>query len=171
MLTSTRGLTRTLDRLARLCALLGGLLLVGIMLMTCASVIGRNLLDRTLVGDFELTGVACGVAIAMFMPWCQLRRGHILVDFFTARASAATVAWLDRCGALLVALCLAALAWRSTVGGLNAHANFSTSMLLGVPHWWVYAGMVPPLVLTALIGLCQALWPSAFPTASAEAAA
>jgi TRAP-type C4-dicarboxylate transport system permease small subunit len=157
------GLTRALDRLARLCALLGGLLMVGIMLMTCISVIGRNLLDRTPVGDFELTGVACGVAIAMFMPWCQLRRGHILVDFFTARASAGTVAWLDRCGALLLALCLAALAWRSTVGGLNAHANLSTSMLLGVPHWWVYAGMVPPLVLTALIGLNQAVWPEPRP--------
>ena len=153
------GLTLALNRLSRLCALLGGLLMIGILLMTCASVIGRNLLERTLVGDFELTGVACGVAVALFMPWCQLRRGNILVDFFTARASAGTVALLDRCGALLLALCMAILAWRSAVGGLNAHANFSTSMLLGVPHWWVYAGMVPPLVLTALIGLSQALWP------------
>lgn len=155
----TRGLIWALDRLARLCALLGGLLLMGIMLITCASVVGRNLLERTLVGDFELTGMACGVAIAMFMPWCQLRRGNIWVGFFTTRASAGTVAWLDRCGALLLALCMAVLALRSTVGGLNAHANFSTSMLLGVPHWWVYAGLVPPLVLTALIGLYQALWP------------
>ena len=152
-------LTRCLDRLARLCALLGGLLLVGILLMTCASVIGRNLLERTLVGDFEITGIACGAAIAMFMPWCQLRRGHICVDFFTARASVRTVAWLVRSGALLLALCMAVLAWRSTVGGLNAHANFSSSMLLSTPHWWVYAGMVPPLVLSALIGLGQALWP------------
>ena len=148
-----------LDRLARLCALVGGLLLTGIMVVTCVSVIGRNLLERTLVGDFELTGVACGVAIAMFMPWCQWRRGNILVDFFTARARASTVVWLDRCGALLLALCMVVLAWRSAVGGLQAHANFSASMLLGVPHWWVYAGMVPPLVLTALIGLYQALLP------------
>ena len=168
-------MTRALDLLvrqcARMCALVGGLLLVGIMLMTCASVIGRNLLERTLVGDFEATGLACGVAIAMFMPWCQLRRGHILVDFFTARASLSTVAWLDRCGALLLALCLAGLAWRSTAGGLNAYANFSTSMLLSVPHWWVYAGMVPPLVLTALIGVFQAVWPNAFSIASSGATA
>ena len=56
--------------------------------LTRASVIGRNLLERTLVGDFELTGVA----IAMYMPWCQLRRGNILVDFFTSRGSVGTVA-------------------------------------------------------------------------------
>ena len=153
-----RGLTRALDQLARLSALLGGLLMVGIMTMTCASVVGRNLLDRTLVGDFEVTGLTCGVAIAMFMPLCQLRRGNIRVDFFTARASAGTVAWLNRSGALLMALCISVLAWRSALGGLNAHANFSSSMMLGVPHWWVYAGMVPPLILTALIALCQALW-------------
>ncbi len=159
MQMSKVGFPPLLDRLARLCALLGGLLLTGIMLMTCASVIGRNLLDRTLVGDFELTGVACGLAVALFMPLCQQRRGHIVVGFFTARASPGTVAWLDRCGALLLALCMATLAWRTTVGGLNVYANFSASMLLGVPHWWVYAGMVPPLLLTALIGLCQALWP------------
>ncbi|OYT90471.1 MAG: C4-dicarboxylate ABC transporter permease [Burkholderiales bacterium PBB3] len=154
-----QGLARWLDRLARLCALMGGGLLMAILLVTCASVIGRNLLERSLVGDFEFTGLACGVAVALFMPWCQLRRGHILVDFFTARASAPTVAWLDRCGALLLAVCMLGLAWRVAVGGLNAYANFSTSMLLGLPHWWVYAGMAPALALTALIGLHQALWP------------
>ena len=150
---------RWLDRLARQCALLGGVLLMGILLVTCASVFGRNLLQRSLVGDFEFTGLACGVAVALFMPWCQVRRGNILVDFFTARTSAPTVAWLDRCGALLVSFCMLGLAWRCAVGGLNAHANFSTSMLLGLPHWWVYAGMAPALALAALIGLHQALWP------------
>ena len=155
---------RWLGRSARLCAMLGGVALMGILLVTCASVIGRNFLDRTLVGDFEWTGLACGVAVALFMPWCQLRRGHIGVDFFTARAPQVVVARLDRCAALLLALCLFVLAWRSALGGLNAHANFSTSMLLGVPHWWVYACMVPPLLLTALIGLCQALWPRSWQT-------
>lgn len=145
---------------ARACAVLGGLALMAILGVTCISVAGRNLLGRTWVGDFEFNGMACGVAVALFMPWCQARRGHIVVDFFTARAQLRTVAWLDRAGALLLALTLFVLAWRSTLGGLNAHANFSMTMLLGVPHWWVYAGMVPPLVLTALIALHQALWPN-----------
>jgi hypothetical protein len=29
-------------------------------------------------------------------------------------------------------------------------------MMLGFPEWIVYAGMVPPLVLTAVIALAQA---------------
>ena len=30
-------------------------------------------------------------------------------------------------------------------------------MMLGFPEWVVYAAMVPPLVLTAVIGLTQAI--------------
>jgi hypothetical protein len=55
-------------------------LLTVITLMTCASLIGRNTLGLTLAGDFELTGVASGAAIALFMPWCQLKRGNIIVE-------------------------------------------------------------------------------------------
>lgn len=148
---------RVLSTLARLCAVLAGVLLTVITLMTCASLIGRNTTGWTLVGDFELSGAAAGAAIALFMPWCQVRRGHILVDFFTARASAATQALLDRCGVLLLALVMALLAWRTTLGGLNAWNTQSTTMMMGLPEWIVYAGMVPPLALTALIALLQAL--------------
>lgn len=147
---------RLFDPLARLSAVLAGCLLTLITLMTCASIIGRNFLGATLAGDFELTGVATGLAIALFMPWCQLRRGNILVDFFTARASQRTHARLDRAGALLLAAMMVLLAWRTGLGGINAWDNHSSSMLLGFPDWVVYGGMVPPLLLTALIALWQA---------------
>jgi TRAP-type C4-dicarboxylate transport system permease small subunit len=127
-----------------------------ITLMTCASIVGRNFLQATLAGDFELTGAATGLAIALFMPWCQLRRGNLLVEFFTARASRRTQARLDQVGALLLAAMLLLLAWRTGLGGLNAWNNHSSSMLLGFPDWVVYWGMVLPLLLTALIALWQA---------------
>lgn len=148
---------RVLEPLAKLCAVLAGLLLTTITLMTCASLIGRNTVGITLVGDFELTGVAAGAAIAMFMPWCQVRRGNIIVDFFTTRASERTNAALDRLGALLLALAMALLSWRTVLGGLNAWQTQSGTMMLGFPEWLVYVCMVPPLVLTAVIGLWQAL--------------
>ena len=146
----------TLEKLARVCAVLAGVLLTVITLMTCVSLIGRNTTGWTLVGDFELSGSAAGAAIALFMPWCQVRRGNIMVDFFTARASAATRAQLDRFGALLLALVMALMTWRTGVGGLNAWNSQSGSMMLGFPEWIVYACMVPPLLLTALIAALQA---------------
>lgn len=148
---------RILESLAKSCAILAGLLLTAITLATCVSLIGRNTIGVTLAGEFELTGVAAGAAIALFLPWCQLRRGNIMVDFFTARASDRTNAGLDRLGALLLGLAMALLAWRTSVGGLNAFNTQSGTMMLGFPEWLVYAVMVPPLWLTAVIGLWQGL--------------
>jgi TRAP-type C4-dicarboxylate transport system permease small subunit len=142
---------------AKFCAVLAGVLLTVITLMTCVSLIGRNTSGWTIVGDFELSGSAAGAAIALFMPWCQIRRGNIMVDFFTAKASAATQDKLDRFGALLLALAMGLMTWRTGVGGLSAWRNQSGSMMLGFPEWVVYAFMVPALGLTALIALAQAL--------------
>ena len=147
---------KTLETLAKLCAILAGVLLTAITLMTCVSLIGRNTIGATIVGDFELSGAAAGAAIALFLPWCQVKRGNIIVDFFTSSASVRTNAWLDRFGALLLALSIGLMAWRSVLGGLNAYNTHSGTMMLGFPEWVVYACIVPPLALTALIGLWQA---------------
>ncbi len=149
---------RTLEALAKFCAILAGVLLTAITLLTCASLIGRNTIGITLAGDFELTGVVAGAAIALFLPICQWRRGNIIVDFFTAKASTQTNARLDKLGALLMALTLGLMAWRTTVGGLSAFANNSGTMMLGFPEWIVYTCMVPPLLLTAMIALWQAVF-------------
>lgn len=145
-----------LDKLAKFCAILAGVLMTVITLMTCVSLIGRNTTGATLVGDFELTGVAAGAAIALFMPWCQIKRGNIIVDFFTAKAGERTNAGLDRFGALLLGLVMGLLAWRTTLGGLNAYSTNSGTMMIGFPEWICYAAMVPPLALTAVIGCVQA---------------
>jgi TRAP-type C4-dicarboxylate transport system permease small subunit len=148
---------KLLELLAKSCAILAGVLLTTITLVTCASLIGRNTTGWTLVGDFELTGFAAGAAIALFLPICQLRRANIIVDFFTARARPSTRGALDRAGALLLALAMALLAWRTMIGGLDAWRTQSESMMLGVREWIVYCALVPPIALTALIGLMQAL--------------
>ena len=146
-----------LEFLAKLCAIAAGVLLTTITLMTCASLIGRNTTGWTIVGDFELTGAATGAAVALFLPWCQVRRGNIIVDFFTVRASAPTRAWLDRIGALLLAVMMALMSWRSFLGGLSASKTQAGSMMLGFPEWAVYVCMVPPLLLCTLIALVQAV--------------
>jgi len=148
---------KILEFLAKLCAIAAGVLLTTITLMTCLSLLGRNTIGKTIVGDFELSAAAAGAAIALFLPWCQMRRGNIIVDFFTAKASARTNALLDRFGALLFALALALMSWRTTIGGLNAWKSQSGTMMIGFPEWIIYTAMVPPMVLCVAIGLAQAL--------------
>lgn len=141
--------------LARLFAIVAGVLLTFITLMTCTSIIGREFFSNAISGDFELSGAATGAAIAMFMPWCQAKRGNIIVDFFTTHCSDATNAAMDRLGAAILALCFALLAWRTAMGGLSAYTANSGTMILGFPEWIVYACMSPPFVLTSLIALAQ----------------
>lgn len=146
---------KTLEKLAKLCAILAGVLLTFITLMTCASIVGRETIGKTISGDFELSGVVAGAAIALFMPWCQFKRGNIFVDFFTAKASIGTQKAMERFGAFLLAAVMALVAWRTVLGGLNAYSSNSGTMLLGFPEYVVYCTMVPPLALTALIALHQ----------------
>lgn len=147
---------RLLEILAKLCAIAAGVLLTVITLMTCVSLLGRNTTGWTIVGDFELSAAAAGAAIALFLPWCQLRRGNIIVDFFTARVSDRVNQRLDRLGALLFAGVMALMTWRTAIGGLNAWRSQSGTMMIGFPEWVIYTAMVPPLALCVAIGLAQA---------------
>ncbi len=158
MFFSTEYVLKTLSFLAQACAVIAGLLLTLVTLVTCVSLIGRNTTGATLLGDYELTAVAAGAAITLFLPLCQYQQGNIIVDFFTSRVPARINARFDRFGALLLSLMLFLLAWRTGVGGLNAFQSQTTTMMLGFPEWVVYAAMVPPLVLTGVIGLAQCLF-------------
>lgn len=149
---------KLLDPLARLCAILAGVLLTLITLMTCASLIGRNTTGDSIVGAFELTGVAAGAAIALFMPLCQVRRGNIIVDFFTANLRPEVNDRMDRFGAFLLALIFALLAWRTTLGGINSYSSHSETQIMGFPEWVVYAVMTPAFVLAGLVALHQAVF-------------
>lgn len=136
--------------LSRLLALAGGAIFAAITLMSAFSICGR-LVGRPIQGDFELAQLGCAVAIAFCLPYCQLQRGHIIVDFFTTRTSERTRRGLDALGALLLALVMALVAWRTGVGALALKASRETSMIMGLPIWYAYALMTPAFVLAALV--------------------
>lgn len=128
-------------------------MLVALTGMSVVSITGRALLGRPVPGDFELVQVGCGAAIAAFLPYCQLQRGNIIVDFFTVRAGPRTQGALDTFGALLLALVMAVLAWRTAVGMVAVRAAGEVSMIVGFPIWIGYAAIVPSLALATLVAL------------------
>ena len=129
-----------------------------ITLITCGNLILRNTSGDAMAGAFELTAVATGAAIALFMPLCQVRRGNIIVDFFTEKLSDSVNGMLDRIGAFVLAAVFALLAWRTSLGGLSAYNAHSLTMLMEIPEWIVYAAMVPPFALACVIGLTQSVF-------------
>jgi len=143
---------RTLEFACKAFALAGGAILAGLTIMSVVSIGGR-ILSKPIQGDFELVQFGCAIAIASFLPWCQLKRANIIVDFFTVRAAARTQSRLDALGALLLAASMALLAWRTGMGAVAMKAGGETSMLMSVPLWYAYALMTPGFALTAVAGL------------------
>jgi TRAP-type C4-dicarboxylate transport system permease small subunit len=141
---------------ARVFALAGALAAVLVALMTTTSVVSRALTTRPIQGDVELTQFGIALCISLCLPWAQLRSANIIVDFFTQHLNPARVRLLDGMGALLLALMCALLAWRTGVGAVSVWEAQETSMIRGLPMWWVYVSLAPGLVLAALIALWQA---------------
>jgi len=137
-------------------ALVGSFIAMLVAAMSVYSIIGRAFLSKPLFGDVELTQLGIAASISLCLPWCQLHRGNILVDFFTQSTSARTRQILDSAGAFLLAAMCVLLAWRTTMGAIGVSEVFETSMILGLPMWWAYASLAPGLLLSALVALWQA---------------
>jgi TRAP-type C4-dicarboxylate transport system permease small subunit len=146
---------RALEFLCKALALVGGALLSTLTVMSVVSIAGR-VLGRPIQGDFELVQMGCAIAIAFFLPYCQLRRANIIVDFFTVRADERTRRTLDAAGGALLAASLALLAWRTAAGAAAMKAGGETSMIMAVPLWYAYAAMTPGFALAAAAGLYTA---------------
>jgi len=146
-------LRRAVERPCEWLALIGGVVLVSIALMSAVSIIGRALLNRPIQGDYELVQMGCAVFVACCLPLAQIRYANIIVDFFTTRVSTRTQSLLDTAGALIVAVVMALVAWRTAVGTIDMFQAGQTSTILGVPTWYTYAGMLPGLALCAIAAL------------------
>ena len=145
-----------LFRLCRAFALAGGLVLVAMMLMSLVSIIGRAVFNQPLPGDYELVQLGCAIAVAAFLPFCQMRGGHVLVDFFTANSRPAVRAALDTLGALLLGLAAAVLTWRLAAGAIGMRVANDQTTILEIPTWWAMALMVPSFALFAAAGFYTA---------------
>lgn len=129
-------------------ALLGGLLLLGVALMSTWSATSAFVFNQPLQGDFELVEMCVAVAVFMFLPYCQLTDANVTADIFTARASARTVGWLKLLSALIALGFGALLIWRMYAGLLDYRQYVETTTILRIPVWYAY---VPILVSLALL--------------------
>lgn len=137
---------------AKMLAIFGGLVFVAIVAMSIVSIVGRKLWALPVSGDVEMLQMGAAFASASFFAYCHLNGGDVKVDFFTAKASAATVHRLDALGSLLVGVFGALITWRATVGALSIREAGETSLILGWPVWIAQVLMVPGFLLLALSG-------------------
>ena len=150
---------RALYAISRWLAVAGGLLLFAMALLTAASVSGRALFGLPVPGDFELVGIGTGVAVFAILPWCQITRGNVLVDFFMSGASPRAKAVCDAIGGLLYLGIASLLTWRLALGGLDMYQQGERSMTTGFPRWTTFPIAFVLMAFLVLV-IAYTLWQS-----------
>lgn len=167
---------RLADRLAKLFAQLGGVVLILLVFLTCASVLGRSInsilhgsffqesaagLANALLstgvgpinGDFEIVEAGMAFVIFAFIPICQLSAAHAKVDVFTAVLSGRVNRCLRAIIEIVFAAVLILIAVQLTRGMISKMDAGQTTLLLQFPVWWSYAASVVAAIASALIGI------------------
>ncbi|MBD0866290.1 MAG: TRAP transporter small permease [Rhodobacteraceae bacterium] len=165
-----------MERLARVFALLGGITLVLLIMLVCASILGRSLngilhsdtlqtavpgLANALLGtgvgpisgDFEIVEAGMAFAIFAFLPICQLYGAHASVNIFTSHLPDRVHLILRLVIDIVFAGVLIILAWQLTQGGLSKFRSGQTTLLLEFPIWWSYAASIVVIWATVLTGI------------------
>lgn len=168
-------LHRFMMALARGMAVLGGIVLSLLILLTCVSILGRLLnglfhsapLTRLapgfsewmiaagigpVNGDFELVESGVAFAIFAFIPLCQITAGHASVALLTDRFSLRVNRVLRMVIEIVFAAVLILIAVQLAQGMLSKRAYGETTFLLQFPIWWAYALSLVAAATAALVG-------------------
>jgi len=145
-----RGPGGPVHRLVEWWAVLGGVVLLGISLMTAWSAFTGWAFGKPMPGDFELTELLVATAVFAFLPYCQLADANVKADLFTSRAGPRLLAGFRLFAGLLAMLIAGLLAWRTWAGLLDYRQFVETTAILKIPIWWAYVPAVASLALLVL---------------------
>lgn len=145
-----------LEKICRIFAMLGAIVLVVLAITTVVSVLGRYLFNSPVSGDFEMVEVGCAIAVSAFLPYCQLRQGNVIVDLFTLAAPEKIKNILDALGCLLLTVMAGLMTWRMGLGGMDLHRYNDQTMILQFNTWIAFLFIVPCLGLLTLAGIVTA---------------
>jgi TRAP-type C4-dicarboxylate transport system permease small subunit len=127
---------RTLELAANGLAIFGGLLSCIMAAVVTISVTGRYLFSWPVPGDYDIVAILCGSAIFAFLPYCQLKHGNVLVDFFTTRAPARVKSILDAFGTFLYLAVAVMFTWRLYYGAIEMRESAEQIAAFRFFRWW-----------------------------------
>lgn len=141
-------------RVSLISAAIGGVIIFAAAIIVTFSVVKGLVGFGSIRGEFELVELACAACASLFLPLCQLTKGHVMVDVFTTRLPESFTRKLDGFWILIFALAWAFVCWRLCIGLIELNNFGDRTMLLRVPVWWAY---VPAIFGTGLSSIIAVL--------------
>ena len=124
-----------LFHLSKTMAMIGGLLFILLIVMSCYSLIERKFGGTGVIGDIEMMQMGCAVASSLFLPFCTLMAEHLKVDFFTLKLPAYWRNKLDALADFALLFVAILLVCRIGLQTLDMHEYGEVSTLLSWPTW------------------------------------
>ena len=144
---------RIMSAMAHGLATIGGLVLAAIVVMTCLSVIGREIGIGEITGNYEILEAGIAFAIFSFFPICQLYGSHATVDVFTSGLGEKTLTWLRAFWEVVLAIVIVVISWRLYSGVERYLKNGETTLFLEFPVWWAYGASFCASAIAALVAV------------------
>ncbi len=72
-------------KISRAIDFIAGITLAGTALLIVANILGRALLDRSILGTYEMVGFLTAAVVGLSLARCALENGHIAVGIFVDR--------------------------------------------------------------------------------------
>ena len=138
-------------------ALLGGLVTAGLAVMTAASAVSNILFRAPFSADYELVKNFIGVAVFMFLPYCQLTGANVTVDIFTEHMSERKKAAMAGFSSLFAIAFSALLLNQMTLGMFGYMRYPEVTPVLQLPLWTAFPPMLVSLALLLMAAIVTAL--------------
>jgi len=112
----------------------GAVCVVGMMVLTCADVIGR-FFRHPILGAVEIVGFMATMAVAMALPYTDRVKGHVGVEILVRVFSAKTQIVIDLCTRILSLALFGLVTWRMVLYARTMQKSGEVSISLELPEY------------------------------------
>ena len=142
-------------RLLKGVAVLGGLVLFGIMCLVSYAVFARYVLNQPILGGNEIVQIGMALVVMMAMPFTTLKNGHIRVDVLDPYLGATGRFLSDIMVRVVSCYVLYLLVDKTWDKALDAHEYGDVTNMVEIPVWIAYGAITIGMVLVIVVLLGQ----------------
>ena len=145
-------LERWIDRMSGSFKSLSAMCLVGMMLTTCADVVGRAV-STPITGAVEIAALFATLALSFSLPYAHRQKAHVGVEILTMRLGDRAQAGIRVFTGLLGLLLFVVIAWQSAGYATQMRASGEVSLTLELPYYIVIYFISASFAVLSLVQL------------------
>jgi TRAP-type C4-dicarboxylate transport system permease small subunit len=144
------------ERVLRVLALGGGVVLLGLMGLVAFDVVMRYVLRLPFLGAYEMTELAMALIVFLGLPYCAATQGHVAVDVLGPWLERPAFRWLNALLPLAGAALTATMAWQSVLYAMESHERGEATNMLRIELFPFQLVGAASMALFAMVLLVQA---------------